>query len=439
LIQKIFKVMLIHPGHKFENMKFFYRFPIGFITLACIALPASAAPDRDILERAQTRWISGSLEHTAANQTQMRSAIEDYSTVIKLQPKSVIAYQGRAQLHAKLDNWPKALSDYSQLITLEPNQIQHYQDRAEIRARTKDLTGAIADLTTAIGISPDNPALYVRRSELQAAPADRIADLTTAIAKRTSSRYPGKENLAALYQARGEAEGDRGDNLAEISDLTRAIESRPDLITAYVLRRDAYELDRNQKAANADRETAITLLNAQEADRYGPQKIFLQGAIKRQERLAITREDDYLAMGLDAADRGSYKFAHDHFTTAIKRQPKLAESYVYRATIQLLANDDYDSLVESPDRPSPIQDLTQAIALAPKIASYYALRATVYEVNSDYQSAIQDLTRAIGLTPNDVDLYLQRKRNYLVVGNLTAEAKDVETIARLEARKSKTK
>jgi tetratricopeptide (TPR) repeat protein len=418
-------------------MKFLHHLPIGLITLACVALPASAAPDQNILERAQTRWVSGSLEHTAANQAQMRSAIEDYSTVIKLQPKSVIAYQGRAQLHAKLYNWPKALSDYSQLITLEPNQIQHYQDRAEIRARTKDVTGAIADLTTAIGISPDNPALYVQRSELQATPADRIADLTAAIAKRTSPKYPGKENLAALYQARAQAEGDRGDNIAEINDLTRAIQARPDLITAYLLRQDAYRIERNSKAANADRQTAITLLKAQEADRYGPQKIFLQGAIKRQTQ-PESKDNDYLAMGLDAADRGNYKFAQAHFTTAIKRQPKLAESYVYRATIQLLANDDYDSLVESPDRPSPIQDLTQAIALQPTAASY-ALRATVYEANSNYERAIQDLTRAIGLTPNDVDLYLQRKRNYLVLGNTSAEAQDVKTIARLEATKSKTK
>jgi tetratricopeptide (TPR) repeat protein len=418
-------------------MKFFHHFPIGIITLACIALPASAAPDRDILERAQTRWVSGSLEHTAANQAQMRSAIEDYSTVIKLQPKSVVAYQGRAQLYAKFYNWPKALSDHSQLITLEPNQIQHYQDRAEIRARTKDLTGAIADLTTAIRISPNNPALYVRRSELQAAPVDRIADLNTAIAKRTSPKYPGKENLAALYQARAQAEGDRGDIIAAISDLTRAIESRPDLITAYLLRQDAYRLDRNQQAANADRQVALTLLKAQEADRYGPQKIFLQGAIKRQTQPNNNQDDD-LAMGLDAADRGDYKLAQTHFTKAIKRQPKLAEAYVYRATIELVANDDYDSLVVSPDRPSPIQDLTSAIALQPTAASY-ALRATVYETNSNYQAAIQDLTRAIGLTPNDIDLYLQRKRNYLVLGNTSAEAQDVKTIARLEAAKTRDK
>ena len=56
-------------------------------------------------------------------------AVADYDLAIKLDPKSVLAYNGRGEAKSKLNRFAEAIADFTQAITLDPKLASAYHNR----------------------------------------------------------------------------------------------------------------------------------------------------------------------------------------------------------------------------------------------------------------------------------------------------------------------
>ena len=71
--------------------------------------------------------------------------------------------------------------------------------------------------------------------------------------------------------------------------------------------------------------------------------------------------------------------------------------------------------LDQKDYPAAIADADRALALDPKLARAYNLRASARRATGDLRRAIEDFTQAIALEPN-LDNYFQRASTYQKLG-----------------------
>ena len=74
-------------------------------------------------------------------------AIDDYTTVIRLTPDNIRAYNNRAYSFAKLDRFLEAIDDYSVVISLDPTNSHAYHNRGVSFDKLGSYDKAIADFT----------------------------------------------------------------------------------------------------------------------------------------------------------------------------------------------------------------------------------------------------------------------------------------------------
>jgi tetratricopeptide (TPR) repeat protein len=81
-------------------------------------------------------------------------AVADYDLAIKLDPKSVLAYNGRGEAKNKLNRFAEAISDFSQAIALDPKLASAYQNRGfayyKLGSTKLNYRKAIADYNIAV-------------------------------------------------------------------------------------------------------------------------------------------------------------------------------------------------------------------------------------------------------------------------------------------------
>jgi len=95
-----------------------------------------------------------------------RSAIQDYSAALRLEPANDRAYNNRGACYAELDSYTEALEDYTHAIELQPAYVLAYHNRADVYIRTSKLAEAEKDIEEADRLDPDNFYTDVRRGQL---------------------------------------------------------------------------------------------------------------------------------------------------------------------------------------------------------------------------------------------------------------------------------
>jgi tetratricopeptide (TPR) repeat protein len=128
--------------------------------------------------------------------------------------------------------------------------------------------------------------------------------------------------------------------------------------------------------------------------------------------------------GPAAADDDSTCAAHgdgaiDACTRVLTRHPRDAQAWANRGM----------SYKHDPDR--AIADLSQAIRLDPKHATYYNNRALAFQDKGDLDRAITDLDQAIRLDPKDATAYENRGVAYADKGDYERAAADLDEAVRL--------
>jgi tetratricopeptide (TPR) repeat protein len=163
-------------------------------------------------EKAESLRISGD-EYRMKNQ--FDEAIKKFDEAIKLDPNSVLAWQGRGEAYRGKNEYDKAIADCTKAIGIKPTAFA-YGTRGESYRMKNEYDKAIADCTKAIGIEP-NAFSYQTRGECYRMKNDHnkaISDLTEAINLNASSFSLG---------GRGAAYISTGQKHKAIADLERAV------------------------------------------------------------------------------------------------------------------------------------------------------------------------------------------------------------------------
>lgn len=81
-------------------------------------------------------------------------ALNDYTTVLKMDTTNINAYTNRAGLYIKLNDMNKALVDCNKALKLDSLSVRLYRQRAEIYSAKKEYDEAIADYKVILKLDP---------------------------------------------------------------------------------------------------------------------------------------------------------------------------------------------------------------------------------------------------------------------------------------------
>ncbi|MDR1399494.1 MAG: tetratricopeptide repeat protein [Treponema sp.] len=289
-------------------------------------------PNQGLPQKAKTpgNWLDEGIK--LASQSRFNEAVEAFTQALKLDSGLSAAYalRGRA-LYASVSRVTSVSEDFSRL-----------------------------DMVTTIGavVSEEKKAVYDRA----------IADYTQAIRLDLDN--------ASVYNERGVAYSNKGDNNRAIADYTQALRLAPNYATAYNNRGIAYADKGDYNRAIADYTQAL--------------------------RLDPNDAAAYLNRGLAYKDKGDYDRAIADYTQALRLDPNDAVAY-YNRGIAYYSKRDYDRA---------IADYTQALRLDPNDAAAYNNRGSAYRNKGDNDRAIADYTQALRLDPNDATAYNNRGNAY---------------------------
>ena len=320
-------------------------------------------------------------------------AIEQFSQVIALDPKQVIAYSNRAMARSKKGDQDGAIADFTQALSLDPRLAEAYYNRGEAKAVKGDTEGAEADYTQAANLDPKMGMAFYKRGGIRALKGDydgAIADFTQEIADDPS--------YANAYSNRGFVRQAQKDLDGAIADYTQALAINPKLATTYYNRAFA-------KEAKADLDGAIVDYNhALDIDPKMTRAYYNRGIAKN------TKND------LDGALAD--------YNQALTLDPKLAPALADRALVKQAKGDLKGALA----------DLNDALSIDPKIPDGYYSRGLIEEQLGDLDGAINDSTRAIDLDPKRAQAYYNRGFAKLVKGNLDGARTDLQKFCELAPR-----
>ncbi|MFN6563827.1 MAG: tetratricopeptide repeat protein [Nostoc sp. ChiSLP01] len=314
-------------------------------------------------------------------------AVQDFSQLIKLEPKNALAYNKRGDAYYRLGDYEQAQADSSQAILLNPQDANAYYDRGfalyELgkykeaiadytqtiklnsqdayayygrglaRIQIKDNKGALGDFTKAIAIKPEYTEAYLQRGILR-----RRLKLRQAAIQDFDKIIKINPSDAKAYYQRGLTQVINNQKDAALEDYSDAININPKYIEAYLNRGDIYSDLGNKIAANEDYNTILQL---------DPKFIAA-----------------YIHRGIHRFSFGDYKGAIQDYSEALKLDPNYAVAYNNRGNAYL----------ELGNKKAANQDYSQAIAIDANNALAYYNRGVIRAKQKNKQGAIADFKKA---------------------------------------------
>ena len=131
---------------------------------------------------------------------QLNLALQDFSSVIQIDPEDADAYYNRGLTNRKLERFDEALSDYNQAIKINPRYAKAYNNRGGVQGKLGKFKIAITDFNQAIFLDEDNANAYFNRGLAYYSLGDyenAISDLERAI-ELDAQYHKAYENLAWL-------------------------------------------------------------------------------------------------------------------------------------------------------------------------------------------------------------------------------------------------
>jgi tetratricopeptide (TPR) repeat protein len=330
---------------------------------------------------------------TKFEQSDWDGAIAQFSQVLALDPKQVIAYSNRAMAKRKKGDQDGAIADFTQALSLDPRLAEAYYNRGEAKAAKNDTDGAAADYTQAANLDPKMGMAFYKRGQIRALKGDydgAIADFTQEIADDPT--------FADAYSDRGFVRQAQKDLDGAIADYTQALAINPKLAQTYFNRAFA-------KEAKADLDGAI--LDYSHALDINPK---------------MTRA--YYNRGIAKNTKNDLDGALADYNQALILDPKLAPALTDRALVKQARGDLKGALA----------DLNDALSIDSKIPDAYYSRGLIEEQLNDLDGAINDSTRAIDLDPKRAQAYYNRGFAKLVKGNLDGARQDLQKFCELAPR-----
>lgn len=336
------------------------------------------------------------------SEQERQDARRELRTVSEMDALGGLGGMGRARLEL-LDGQPEA-ARRSLDVAVErlPNDAAPLLLRADVSLLTGDASGALRDANAAARLDPGSALALALRAEARwAAHEDRVgarSDLEEALkldpalarglALRADLRLErdasgevvapsGEQELAAreaeealradpwlgrAHLVRAELAAARGQLDAAITHATRALEVTPALARAHLLR-GRLRARRGEHAAALEDFGQVLRVDPENVEALTRRA----GALVRERRYDTARAD---------LDR-------------VLQRREVPEAYLYRGVATLRGNKGVSRYVQA-----AIEDLTRAIALAPRLADAYFHRAEAHFDREAWDSSLEDLRQA---------------------------------------------
>ena len=126
------------------------------IVLTCTAVGATQTPklgSKDWRAAVKATLVEDNLFQSAREKRDKKNytgAIKDYTKIIKLKPKSLIAYKYRGEVKVLLKDYKGAIEDYDKSIEIDAEDRYAYFDRGNAKAALGDTAGACTDWKKAV-------------------------------------------------------------------------------------------------------------------------------------------------------------------------------------------------------------------------------------------------------------------------------------------------
>lgn len=311
-------------------------------------------------------------------------AIQYFNKVIEAKPHLAQPYFYRAVAKISLDDYRGAEEDASTAIKLNPFITNAYEVRGVARQNLGRTKEAIEDYTVALEQLPESRGILLNKALAE----EELKDYDNAQATYDAllRYYPRYDNgyvgRARLYMA-------KGDTIAALADVEKALQINKNNTNAYVLRADvAINSERNFKNALADMDEAIRL-----QPQYAG--FFVNRAFLRYKL------DDYFGAMAD-------------YDYAIQLDPVNLAALFNRGMLRS----------EVQDFNKAIDDFSQVLQLDPN--NYKALynRAVLFNDIGAHEKSIEDINKVIAAYPSFAGAYFLRCENYRSMGNMRMAESD---------------
>lgn len=304
-------------------------------------------------------------------------SIQYFNRVIQAKPYLAQPYFFRAIAKLNLEDYNGAEADATTAIELNPYLTDAWEVRGVARQNLGNNPGAISDYNHALQLIPRNRQLLFNKAlaQLDIEQYDSADSTFSELLTYYPSFDSGHLGRAQLNMA-------RGDTVAAVADINRALEINDKAVNAYIMRADiAISRDSDFESALADMDQAIKLQ-------------------PRLTGLYINRA--YLRYQLD-----DYFGAMADFDYAIELDPLNDRALFNRGILNMEA--------QSNDR--ALQDFNRVIELRPDDIPAYYNRAVVNMAKGLWQDALADINRVMQADPELPDPYYMRSQVYAHLGN----------------------
>lgn len=451
-------------------------------------------------------------------------ALADLDRALDLEPTFTQALRQRANVRSYVSDPKDVIADLDRLLALLPNDSDAYLARGQIKFQNGDVDGARADVQAALEVDPNNYSALLQLGDLTFNTSFNVNasleyyNLALSLYNEDADGFYRRARVYAWARSGAKAQEDieraialydqaagyyalrgfihylRGKDSEALADFERALELNSEEELAYTYR-GVYHfyVTRDYDLAWQDFERAIQAGGSQWQTHYYRGVFYLYGATVDAER-AIAEYSNaliYNPFAVDALNErglaryqlGQYVDARADFERTIAINPAYDYAYnnigllesrlgnkeaaytAYSKSLEirktaLTLNNRGLVLYDLGRYEEAIADYSEAIALNPQVAGYYANRAQAhYMLNNrdsaladvqealkidesarayfyrgrialdarDYQAAIEDFNRAIELDGKNADAFYRRGLAYLELEEFDSAKSDFDT------------
>ena len=297
------------------------------------------------------------------NQSNLRGAMADYDSALDFDPNNFLGHYNRGLLRAQVGDDNRAITDFDFVLKLEPDNLMALYNRALLLEQTGNPRAAIRDYSKVI---------------------DEYPNFWTGLHQQIDKRF-GKQPRLSKKQMRKRSDED----IEKYNQLAMADEeeSQQEYQSAY---RGKVQ---NQKVTMDYQ--PMYVLSTQRQQSAVKQYIAYDRQVDSLNRVLPPDQQLYIVCG-----ESTIKDA----TPYIQRDPTSVISLWLQAIIQAQQDSTDVPLMTA----HLLENLTQAINLAPANAYLHYNRGNAYVRCIEFQHAIEDYTRAIQLDPHLAEAYYNR-------------------------------
>ena len=326
-------------------------------------------------------------------------SIQYFNQAITAKPYLAQPWFFRSIAKLNLEDYGGAEEDATQAIERNPFIADAYevrgvarQNQGKLREAVKDYDAALAQQPMARGLMFNKALALQELNELDSAAT--TFDLIL-------SQYPGFENG---YVGRARLNLQRGDTIASLTDVDRALQLNRNLATAYLLRADVTIKGYDMKRANVAGADTLSANRWERAEQDLSQAIRL---LPREAGLYVNRA--FLRYNLD-----DFFGAMADYDYAIQLDPLNSAAIYNRALLRM----------ETADNDRAIQDFTRVLELDPEDFRSLYNRAMLYVETRAYPKALADINKVIEGNPEMPEAMYMRSDIYRRQGKMALAEKD---------------